>query len=243
MENNNIEYLKKYGNPDTFESDLKRLEHGEPVQYIVGNVDFYGYTFKVTKDTLIPRFETEELVNRTIKYIGKFFETQELNIIDLGTGTGCIGITLKKELPKSQVTLVDISEEAIKVAEDNKKINNTDVKIVKSNFFANLSDKYHVVISNPPYLTESDEIMDIVLKNEPHLALLADNEGYKCYEDILKDIKEHLIIPGMIAFEIGYTQGDKIKSMIENIYPYATISIEKDLQGKDRFIFAFIKQK
>ena len=241
MEKNNIEYLKKYGNPDTFESDLKRLENGEPVQYIIGNVEFYGYTFKVTKDTLIPRFETEELVNRTIKYIDKFFDTKELNIVDLGTGTGCIGITLKKELPNSCVTLVDISDEAIKVAEDNKKDNNVDVKIVKSNFFANLNDKYHVVISNPPYLTESDDIMDIVLKNEPHLALFADNDGYKCYEDILKDIKEHLIIPGIIAFEMGFTQGEKIKSMIKKIYPNAIVSIEKDLQEKDRFIFAFIK--
>lgn len=238
---NNIEYLKKYGNPNTFESDLKKLEEGIPVQYIVGNVDFYGITFKVTKDTLIPRFETEELVDRTIKYINNFFNTKDINIIDLGTGSGCIGITLKKELPNSNVTLVDISDAALQIASENAKLNNIDIKTIKSNFFEKIQDKYQVVISNPPYLTKSDDIMDIVIKNEPHLALFADNNGYKCYEDILSSIKEHLTIPGMIAFEIGYTQGEKIKSMIKNIYPEAKISVEKDLQGKDRFVFAFIK--
>ena len=108
-----IEYIKKYGNPDEYEKSLKRLENGEPVQYIVGNVNFYGFTFKVDSRVLIPRFETEELIEKTLKYLDK---NKKLEIIDLGTGSGCIAITLKKLLPNSNVTAYDISSEALEVA-------------------------------------------------------------------------------------------------------------------------------
>ena len=121
--NKEIEYLKKYLKDKDMETAIKELESGIPVQYIVGNVDFYGNTFKVNKNTLIPRFETELLVEKTIKYINKYFNN-EIKILDIGTGSGCIAITLNKLLDNSMVTAVDISKEALDVARENNKINN-----------------------------------------------------------------------------------------------------------------------
>ena len=121
--NKEIEYLKKYLKDKDMETAIKELESGIPVQYIVGNVDFYGNTFKVNKNTLIPRFETELLVEKTIKYINKYFNN-EIKILDIGTGSGCIAITLNKLLDNSMVTAVDISKDALGVARENNKINN-----------------------------------------------------------------------------------------------------------------------
>ena len=113
-----LEYIKKYGNPAEYEENLKRWKNGEPVQYIVGNVNFYGLIFKVDKRVLIPRFETEELIEKTLKYLDK---DKALKIIDLGTGSGCIAITLKKFLPDSEVTAYDVSHEALEVAQETRK--------------------------------------------------------------------------------------------------------------------------
>ena len=121
--NKEIEYLKKYLKDNDMETAIKELENGVPVQYIVGNVDFYGNIFKINKNTLIPRFETELLVEKTIKYINKYFNN-EIKILDIGTGSGCIAITLNKLLDNSMVTAVDISKEALDVARENNKINN-----------------------------------------------------------------------------------------------------------------------
>ncbi|UKI27429.1 MAG: HemK family protein methyltransferase [Bacilli bacterium] len=128
--NKEIEYLKKYLKDKDMNIAIKELESGIPVQYIVGNVDFYGYTFKVNKNTLIPRFETELLVEKTIKYINKYFNN-EIKILDIGTGSGCIAITLNKLLDNSRVTAVDISKNALDVARENNKINNTDVNFYR----------------------------------------------------------------------------------------------------------------
>ena len=139
--NKEIEYLKKYLKDKDMETAIKELESGIPVQYIVGNVDFYGNTFKVNKNTLIPRFETELLVEKTIKYINKYFNN-EIKILDIGTGSGCIAITLNKLLDNSRVTAVDISKNALDVARENNKINNTDVNFIESDVFSNINDKY-----------------------------------------------------------------------------------------------------
>ena len=236
---NDLEYLKKYykGN---IEDAIKRLENGEPLQYIVGNVDFYHSNFIVNKNVLIPRFETEELVDKTINYIKTYFD-KKIDIVDLGTGSGCIAISLKKELD-CNMDAVDISSKAIEVAKENAKLNNVDINFYHGNFLEPLNKKYDVIISNPPYISYDEEIMDIVRDNEPSLALYADNNGLRCYEDILKSCKDYLKEKSMLAFEIGETQGEQIKNIALKYLPYAKVFIEKDLQGRVRFVVIFLEQ-
>jgi len=211
----------------------------KPLQYIVGNVDFYGYIYKVNKNVLIPRFETEELVEKTINYIKKHFN-KDVSILDIATGSGCIGITLKKELPNSIVTISDISRKALRVAKTNSKKEN--IRIIRSNMIQNIKDKYDVIISNPPYIAYDEEIMDIIKENEPHLALYAKNDGLYYYEEILKDVKRIINKDFLIAFEIGYTQKDKIIKIINKYLKDVNIICEKDLQEKDRMIFIMNKK-
>lgn len=234
--NKEIEYLKKYLKDKDMETAIKELESGIPVQYIVGNVDFYGNTFKVNKNTLIPRFETELLIEKTIKYINKYFNN-EIKILDIGTGSGCIAITLNKLLDNSMVTAVDISKDALDVARENNKINNTDVNFIESDVFSNINDKYDVIISNPPYISFDEDIMDIVKNNEPYIALYAENNGLYYYNKILKECKNYLNDRFFIAFEIGYLQAKDIIDMINKYFKDVNISVEKDYSDKDRFIF------
>lgn len=230
-----INYLEKYLPKNKLKEGIERLQNGEPVQYIVGNVNFYGNEIKVNKNVLIPRFETEELVEYTISYIKKMFK-EKINIIDLGTGSGCIAITLKKKI-NSNVSAIDISKEALEVARENAKKNKVEIDFIQNDMLDNISNKFDVIISNPPYISKNEEIQDIVRKNEPSLALYADNEGLYYYEKIIKQSKKNLKEKFIIAFEIGYMQGDKIKKIAERNYPKAEVVLKKDLQGKDRFIF------
>lgn len=230
-----INYLEKYLPKNKLKEGIERLQNGEPVQYIVGNVNFYGNEIKVNKNVLIPRFETEELVEYTISYIKKMFK-EKINIIDLGTGSGCIAITLKKKI-NSNVSAIDISKEALEVARENAKKNKVEIDFIQNDMLDNISNKFDVIISNPPYISKNEEIQDIVRKNEPSLALYADNEGLYYYEKIIKQAKKNLKEKFIIAFEIGYMQGDKIKKIAERNYPKAEVVLKKDLQGKDRFIF------
>lgn len=234
---NEIDYLKKYYNGNIDEA-IKRLNSGEPVQYIVGNVDFYGSEFKVNKNVLIPRFETEQLVEKTIDYISEFFD-RTVDIVDIGTGSGCIAITLKKQLD-CNMDAVDISYEALNVAKQNSINLNSEVNFIEGNLLEPLTKKYDVIISNPPYIAKDDkEIMDIVKTNEPHIALFADNNGLECYEKILSDAARCLKDRSIIAFEIGYMQANSIKKFVNKYFPNSIVKVEKDLQNKDRFIFIF----
>ena len=228
-----IEYLKKYykGNID---DAIKLLNKNIPVQYIVGEVDFYGNIFKINNNVLIPRFETEQLVEFTIEYINDKFN-RSVNILDIGTGSGCIAITLKKNID-CNVDAVDISLEAIKVAKDNAKLNNVDINIFKSDILNNVDNKYDVIISNPPYISYDEEIMDIVKNNEPKTALYASNDGLYFYEEILKKCKRNLNKDFIIAFEIGSTQGKKIKDMALNYLDNIDVYVKKDLNNLDRFV-------
>lgn len=221
---------------------IQKLANQQPLQYVIGNVNFYGNTFIVNPSVLIPRFETEELVENTLNFIEYYFPQKDLKIIDLGTGSGCIGITLKKKLPTAQVTLVDISKEALTVAKENANLLDVEVTCVESDFWENITDRYHIVISNPPYLKTQEEVEKIVVQNEPHLALFAGEEGLDCYQKILSDIKDHLEDQYLVAFEIGFEQGDILKSMFQTIFTDALITVKKDLQGRDRMIFALKKK-
>ena len=235
-----IEYLKKYYNGN-IDDALKLLESGIPVQYIVGNVDFYGYNFKVNNNVLIPRFETEELVDRTIKYVQKYFDSN-VRIVDLGCGSGCISVALSKKLGVS-VDAVDISSDALEVARENCIRNDASINFYLGNMLEPLSSKYDVIISNPPYISYDEEIDDIVKNNEPNLALYADNDGLYFYDEILKNCKKYLNDKFMIAFEIGYTQGDRIRNMALEYLGAVSVSVEKDLSGRDRFVFIFSESR
>ena len=230
---NNIEYLKKYYNGN-IEDALKRLENGEPVQYIVGDVDFYGNTIKVDKRVLIPRFETEGLVEIALSYL-----KDGDSIIDLGTGSGCIAITLKKKLPHSIIDAVDISSDALDLARINATLNNVDINFYNGNMLCT-NKKYDCIISNPPYIPYDEEIMDIVKNNEPNNALYADNNGLYFYNEILKNAKDYLNDKYYIFFEMGYNQGQSIKEIALK-YLDCDVEIKKDLQGFDRYVI--IKSK
>ena len=228
-----IEYLKKYykGN---IEDAYKLLEEGLPVQYIVGEVDFYGNIFKVNKNVLIPRFETEQLIELTMEYISDKFDGV-VDILDIGTGSGCIAITLKKSI-NCNVDAVDISSDALKVAEYNKKLNDVDINLFKSDMLSNVSKKYDVIISNPPYIGREEDIQGIVEKNEPHIALYADNDGLYYYEEILKNCKKNLKNNFIIAFEIGKSQGKLVKNLALKYLDNIDVFIKKDLNNLDRFV-------
>lgn len=227
-----LEYLEKYGNPT--KENIDRLNNGEPVQYIVGNVSFYGNIIDVDKRVLIPRFETEELVENTVKYIKKY---NYKSIVDIGTGSGCIAITLKKFFPEILVDAVDISKDALEVAKKNVNKNNVNIDFYEGNLLEPLSKKYDVIISNPPYIAYDEEIMDIVKNNEPHIALYASNNGLYYYEEILKNVYKYINNNGLIAFEIGYNQGEEIKKLASKYLNKYDFEIKKDMTGKDRMVF------
>lgn len=232
---NNIEYLKKYLKDKTLDEGIELLNKGIPVQYIVGNVDFYGYNFKVNENVLIPRFETEELVEKTIKYINKYLN-KKVDILDLGTGSGCIAITLKKELD-CNVDAVDISPKALEIAKLNAKNNNVDITFYEGDMLSPINKKYDVIISNPPYIAYNEEIMEIVKNNEPHTALYAEDNGLKYYKDIISNANKYLKEKSIIAFEIGEKQGKLILEYAKNYFKDSIITVEKDMQNRDRFVF------
>ena len=240
MRDSDYDYLKKYLDSDKLEDGIELLKKGISPQYIVGNVSFYGNIINVNKNVLIPRFETELLVEKTIKYCRKMFNDSKINILDIGTGSGCISITLKKELD-CNVVGVDVSNDALEVARENALINDVDVKFICSDVFSNVNDKFDVIISNPPYISYEEEIEDIVKNNEPHLALYANDNGMYFYDKILRECSNYLNDKFLIAFEIGYKQGEDIKNLAYKYLDNINVSVEKDYSGKDRYVFIFNK--
>ena len=234
-ENVNEEQEKEYKNM------IDRLIRKEPIQYVLGNVNFYGYNFIVNKNVLIPRFETEELVDNTLKYIEKQFGNTKIKVLDIGTGSGNIGITICKKLPNVRVTCSDVSDKALEVARLNAQKLQAEVTFVKSDVLASIDGKYDVIISNPPYISKSEKIEDIVKNNEPSTALYADDDGLYFYDKILSTCKNNLNDKFLIAFEIGMTQKDRIINIVNNYFDNVVIECKKDLSLKDRMIFIYSK--
>ena len=238
MRKKDLEYIKKYLPKSKWDNGEKLLSSGISPQYIVGNVDFYGNIINVDKRVLIPRFETELLVEKTINYINKLFD-KKVSILDIGTGSGCIAITLKKEID-CNMTAIDISKDALDVARENAIKNHVDIIFRESDIFSNINDKFDVIISNPPYIRYDEEIEDIVKNNEPYIALYAKDNGLYFYDKILKECSNYLNNQYLICFEIGYMQGDSIKELANNYLGNdIIISIEKDYSNKDRFVFIY----
>ncbi len=217
------------------EKDYQKLLEGYPIQYLIGYVDFYGYKINVNENVLIPRYETEYLVEKTINYSKKMFDSK-LDILDLGTGSGAISIALGKKLD-SNVTGVDISDKALEVAKNNALQNNININFIKSDMLENVTGKYDIVISNPPYIDSEEKIMDSVKKYEPHLALYAEDNGLYFYKNILSNIKPYLKEKFIIAFEIGWWQGKLIETIAKEYFEDSKVLILKDLTNRDRYIF------
>ena len=238
IKDSNIEYLKKYYNKDNIKDAIKRLNAGEPVQYIVGNVDFYGYELDVNKNVLIPRRETEELVEEVIKRSKNF---NNPTIIDVGTGSGAIAISLSKEL-NCHIYASDISGAALKVAKKNICKTSSNVTLYKGNMlkpYIKNDIKVDILVSNPPYIDKTEKIEDIVKNNEPHLSLYAKNKGLEFYESILKDVSKILNDKFLIAFEIGQEQGEMVKKIALKYLSNIKVEIKKDLSLKNRFVFVY----
>ena len=209
-----------------------RREKHEPLQYILGETEFYGYKIKVSNSVLIPRPETELLVEKIIKD-----EKKVNSILEIGTGSGAIVIALAKNLNTNKIDAVDISESALKIAQQNAVLNNVEINFFRSDIFENVTDIYDIIISNPPYisLTEYELLPKEIKDHEPRSALQAENNGLYFYKKILQKAKEHLTESGKIYFEIGYDQTEEI-SKIAKENGYQEVEIFQDLNGFDRIM-------
>lgn len=234
-----VKYLKKYLKNKELDVAVRELEEGRPIQYVIGNVDFYNSIINVNENVLIPRFETELLVDKLIKYSKDKFDNK-IEILDMCTGSGCIAISLKKEL-NCNVDAVDISNDALIVARKNSDINKVKVNFIESDLFDNIDKKYNIIVSNPPYISYDEDIMDIVKNNEPNIALYADDNGLYFYKRIINGINKYLLDNYIIAFEIGMNQADDIVEMINNNLSNVEVKVEKDYNNRDRFIFILSK--
>lgn len=220
-----------------YKSSLEALKENKPIQYVIGNVNFYGLKFIVNKNVLIPRFETEELVEQVVEYT-KDLNKDKIKILDLGCGSGAIGLTLKSILKDSEVTLVDISKEALEVAKLNANNLNLDVTFIESDWFSNVKlEQYDIIVSNPPYIRTDEEIEEIVKNNEPSLALYGGVDGLDCYRKILANIKPYLNNKFLMAFEIGESQKEEIYDIVNKYLKDIEITCKKDLYGRNRMIF------
>lgn len=238
--NSDLEYLKKYLKENNLdETNLikyqKELLNNRPIQYIVGNVNFYGNIIEVNEDVLIPRYETEFLVEKTISLAKKYFPPK-IDILDLGTGSGCIAITLKKYL-KSNIDALDISNKALAIARKNAQNNNVKINFLNKDIATYQEKQYDLIISNPPYISEEEEIMDLVKNNEPHIALYAKDNGLYFYKKIIDNLPLITKEKYLLALEIGYNQAIPISEYAKNKLKDINITVEKDLSNKDRYIF------
>lgn len=217
------------------EMSFKRINR-MPMQYILGVCEFMGLNFKVNENTLIPRGDTEILVEKAIELINK---NKYKSVLDIGTGSGAIAVSVAK-YTDAKVTAVDISNEAINVAKENAEQNGVNVEFINSNLFSNINEKFDLILSNPPYI-EKDVIKTLepdVKDYEPMLALDGGVDGLDFYKSITKDCCKYLNKNGSIAFEIGYNQGETVSSLL-NAYNFDKISIEKDLAGLDRVVIGY----
>lgn len=218
------------------EAARKYIFESIPVQHILGFSYFYGYKFKVNDDVLIPRRETEELVEEVLSIYDEYFEGQNVNVLDLGTGSGCISVTLSLEEKKMNVKASDISAEALEVAKANNKELGANVNFVVSNWFDQIEGKFDIIVANPPYIPDNEEVQDIVEK-EPSIALYGGSDGLSPYEIILSRASKYLNNKALIAFEHGYTQSEAIKNIVLKYFKDAIVIQKKDMQGKDRMTF------
>ena len=216
------------------EEIYQQLATHKPAQYIIGYADFFGMQLTVDERVLIPRPETEELVQLILAENPK----ENLKILDIGTGSGAIALALAKNRPNWLVTATDISQEALDLASENAKNQNLNIFFKKSDCFAEISEKYDIIVSNPPYISREDEseVGLNVLHSEPHLALFADEDGLAIYRRIAEDAKDYLKDGGKIYLEIGYKQGQSVPELFRKYLPEKRVRTLKDQFGQDRMV-------
>lgn len=237
-------YLEKDNEADErvvnkFNAGVKRLLNDEPLNYVLGYSYFYGYKMIVSKDVLIPRFETEELVGKVLAFYDEFFPKQEVEVADVGTGSGAIAIALKKEEPRMKLYATDISKDALEVARKNAKINDADITFLQGSMLDPLIEnniKLDILVSNPPYI-KLDEVLETSVKDyEPHVALFGGEDGLKFYREIFKKANKVLKDKALMFFEIGYDQKENLTNLARQYFKDAEINVFKDINNKDRML-------
>lgn len=231
----------------TFEQAVKQHGDGKPVQYITGSEEFYGRTFLVNEQVLIPRPETEELIDHILRKIQAIFPAEKvLDVIDVGTGSGAIAITCKVEQPRLQVTATDIAPESLEVAKRNARALGADVTFVQGDLlqpFIEAHEHFDVLVSNPPYIPNEDvtDMSIVVTEHEPHRALFAGLDGLDFYRRFMEQLPHVMRIPGLIGFEVGAGQSERVASLLRSTFIDAKVTIEYDINGKDRMVFAELR--
>ena len=231
------------------ESDIERfnsifdkyLHDNKPIQYLIGYSNFYGYDFIVNEDVLIPRCETEELVENVLYKYDDFFKGKRVDVCDLATGSGCIAITLSKEEKNMNVIATDISTKALEVARLNNEKLGANVKFLEGDMLKPLKGKkFDIFVSNPPYIPDSELVDSLVKDNEPNIALFGGSDGMKFYRIILAGLKDLLKPKAMVAFEHGYDKKDEMYKLAKFYFPNSNVECIKDLEGKDRMTFIYV---
>lgn len=216
------------------ESIYKQLAAHVPAQYIIGNTEFYGLELKVDERVLIPRPETEELVELILTENAK----PNQSVLDIGTGSGAIALALAKNRPDWLVTASDISPDALNLASENASLQDLKISFKKSDCFAEIAENYDIIVSNPPYISRADEseVGLNVLHSEPHLALFAEEDGLAIYRKIAQEAKNDLREGGKIYLEIGYKQGHSVPALFRKYLPEKRVRTLKDQFGQDRMV-------
>ncbi len=223
-----------------FIEGVDKLVKNEPLNYVLGYSYFYGYKFLVNENVLIPRFETEELVGLVLSKYDEYFKGQKIDLADVGTGSGAIAISLKKEEPNLNVYASDISLEALEVAKENASNNDADITFYQGSMLKPLIEndiKLDILVSNPPYIKQ-DEVLDPSVKDyEPHVALFGGNDGLKFYRMIFEDASKVLKEKSMLFFEMGYDQKENLTALAREYFSNGHIEVIKDINKKDRMLF------
>ncbi|AST94458.1 protein-(glutamine-N5) methyltransferase, release factor-specific [Sutcliffiella cohnii] len=230
-----------------FVFDVHKLVAGVPVQYILGFEEFYGRQFFVNDEVLIPRPETEELVEGVLQRIEDLFQSKEsVSLVDVGTGSGAIAVSLALENSRLQVSATDIAGESLEVAKDNAHKYDAAVEFVHGDLLLPLIEqgiKVDVVVSNPPYITETEfeELSTVVKDFEPYRALVSGNSGLEFYERFMEELPQVLNERALVAFEVGLGQGEAVKELLQRTFPQADVQVINDINGKDRMVYGIIR--
>lgn len=220
----------------------KYIAKNIPVQHIIGYEEFYGHKFIVNSDVLIPRFETEELVANVLMYYDEVFKSEKVKVVDVGTGSGCLAVTLDIEEKNMTVTATDISKEALDVARLNNEKLKGKVTFIEGDMLKPLEGmKFDILVSNPPYIPNKEYVEDLVIENEPSVALFGGQDGLDYYKEIIKNAESILNDKYIIAFEHAYNKSKQLKKIIKKHIQNVDIIQKKDMQGKDRMTFIIKK--
>lgn len=224
---------------------LERRKRQEPIQYIVGDQEFYGRTFQVSPAVLIPRPETELLVERVLQEAEDWCQRQQIRAVDVGSGSGCISITLASERPDWEVTAVDVSPEALQIAKQNaRQLHVYDrIRFVQGSFLEPIEEPLDVLVSNPPYISQSDllQLESQVRDYEPSLALDGGIDGLNPYRALVLQLSQKTNLPKrlLVAFEIGADQGEAVAGEVEKLPGLVRVEVERDYAGRDRIVLAW----